>query len=82
MIGEVLGLNGGLAQVHPHGRTITLTVCEAAHGKLEFLLKTAGLNVPLGENTEVLAGNGGQTGFHRLKYVWLSGGKWQKTAGT
>ena len=59
MIGEVLGLNGGLAEADTRGRTITLTVCEAAHGKLEFLLKTAGPNVPLGGNIEVLAGNGG-----------------------
>ena len=64
MIGEVLGLNGGLVEADTHGRTITLTVCEAAHGKLEFLLKTDGLNVPPGGNIEVLAGNGGQTGFH------------------
>ena len=59
VIGEVLRLNEELAEEDTRGRTITLTVCEAAHGKLEFLFKTAGPNVPPGGNMEVLAGNGG-----------------------
>ena len=59
LIGEVLRLNGGLVEADTRGRTITLTVCDAAEGKLEFLLKTAGLKVPLGGNIEVFAGNGG-----------------------
>ena len=57
MIGEVLGLNGGLAEADTRGRTIALTICEAARGTLEFLLKTAGPNVPPGGNIEVLAGD-------------------------
>ena len=59
LIGEVLRLNGGLTEADTRGRTITLTVCDAADGKLEFLLKTAGLNVSLGGNIEVFTGNGG-----------------------
>ena len=59
LIGEVLRLNGGLAEADTRGRTITLTVCDSADGKLEFLLKTAGSNVPLVGNIEVFAGNGG-----------------------
>ena len=59
LIGEVLRLNGGLAEADTRGRTITLTVCDAADGKPEFLLKTAGLNVPLGGNIELFTGNGG-----------------------
>ena len=59
LIGEVLRLNGGLAEADTRGRTITLTVCDSADGKLEFLLKTAGLDVPLGRNIEVFTGNGG-----------------------
>ena len=59
LTGEALRLNGRLAEADTRGRTITLTVCDSADGKLEFLLKTAGLNVPLGGNIEVFTGNGG-----------------------
>ena len=40
VIGEVLGLNRGLAEGDKRGRTITPTVCVAAHGKVVFLLNT------------------------------------------
>ena len=50
--GEVLGLNGGLAEADTRGRTITLTV-------EKFLFKTAGPKVSLGGNIGVLTGNGG-----------------------
>ena len=59
LTGEVLRMNGRLAGADTRGRTITLTVCDAAEGKLVFLLKTAGLNVPLGGNIEVFTGKGG-----------------------
>ena len=59
LTGEVLRLNGGLAEADTRGRTITLTVCDSADGKLEFLLKTGGLNVPLSGKIAVFTGNGG-----------------------
>ena len=74
-MGKVLGLNGGLAEVDTRGRTITLTVCEAAHGKLTSWLKTPGLKVTLGGNKGALAANGGRNGLHGLNDVWFSGGK-------
>ena len=61
MIGEVLGLNGALAEADTRGRTITLTVGN-------FLFKTAGPNVSLDGNMGVLTGNRGQTGLHGLRY--------------
>ena len=89
-IGEVLGLNEGLTEGDTRGRTSTLTVCEAAHGKLVFLLKTSELTshgklVTLGNMSEVkgplggynvaLLTNGGRNGHHGLKDVCCSGGK-------
>ena len=89
-IGEVLGLNERLTAGDTRGRTSTLTVCEAAHGKLVSLLKMSELTAhgklvtlgnmsevtgPLGGNKVALLTNGGRNGHHGLKDVCCSGGK-------
>ena len=90
-IGEVLGLNEGLTEGDTRGRTSTLTVCEAAHGKLVLLLKMSELTShvtklvtlgnmsevtgPLGRNKVALLTNGGRKGHHGIRDVCCSGGK-------